>query len=102
MFLDVAIVVAVSPVAEVVIAELVAEQRDDAVLRCAFGLADFTPYPLLSPVPPGRLNDSARAASTPYIAFVIFDAVLLQKIQILFLEGSLLMMLALFLNVADH
>src|SRR6266511_976558 len=42
MFLDVAVVVAV--------------YRDDAVLCGAFGLADFTHYPLLSPVPSGRLN----------------------------------------------
>ena len=39
-FLDVAVAVAVGPVAEVAIAQLVAEQGDDAVLRGAFGLAD--------------------------------------------------------------
>ena len=39
-FLDVAVAVAVGPVAEVAVAQLVAEQGDDAVLRGAFGLAD--------------------------------------------------------------
>ena len=38
--LDVAVAVAVGPVAEVAVAQLVAEQGDDAVLRGALGLAD--------------------------------------------------------------
>src|SRR5580704_447946 len=39
-FLDVAVAVAVAPVAEAVVAEFIAEQRNDAVLRRPFGLAD--------------------------------------------------------------
>ena len=37
-FLDVAVAVAVGPIAEVAIVQLIAEQGDDAVLRGAFGL----------------------------------------------------------------
>ena len=43
-FLDVAVAVAVGPVAEVAIAQFVAEQGDDAVLRGAFGLADVAHF----------------------------------------------------------
>src|ERR1019366_5690380 len=39
-FLDVAVAVAVGPVAEVAIVKFVAKQGDDAILRGAFGLAD--------------------------------------------------------------
>ncbi len=40
VLLDVAVAVAVGPVAEVAVAQFIAEQGDDAVLRGAFGLAD--------------------------------------------------------------
>ena len=43
-FLDVAVAVAVGPVAEIAVAQLVAEERDDAVLRGALGLADDRSY----------------------------------------------------------
>ena len=42
LLFDVAVAVAVGPVAEVAVAQLVAEQGDDAVLRGALGLADGT------------------------------------------------------------
>ena len=50
LFLDVAVAVAVGPVAEVAIAQLVAEQGDDAVLRGAFGLADVAHTRRILPV----------------------------------------------------
>ena len=40
LLLDVAVAVAVTPVAQVAVAQLIAEQGDDAVLGLAFGLAD--------------------------------------------------------------
>src|ERR1039458_4076167 len=40
IFLDIAVAVAVGPIAEVTIAELVAEEGQNAVLGSAFGLAD--------------------------------------------------------------
>ena len=49
-FLDVAVAVAVGPVAEVAIAQFVAEQGDDAVLRGAFGLADVAHTSRILPV----------------------------------------------------
>ena len=48
IFLDVAVAVAVCPVAEVAVFQLIAEQGDDTVLRGAFWLANvahLTPSP---------------------------------------------------------
>ncbi len=57
-FLDVAVAVAVGPVAEVAIAQLVAEQGDDAVLRGAFGFADVAHR--LQSLIAGSHNDKPR------------------------------------------
>ena len=50
LFLDVAVAVAVGPVAEIAVAQLVAEQGDDAVLRGAFGF-DRRRMPIFSTLP---------------------------------------------------
>ena len=57
-FLDVAVAVAVGPVAEVAIAQFVAEQGDDAVLGGAFGLADGAHFST-SQWPPRRVRPVA-------------------------------------------
>ena len=49
-FLDVAVAVAVGPVAEIAVVQFVAEQGDDAVLRCAFGFADVAHTNRILPV----------------------------------------------------
>ena len=49
-FLDVAVAVAVGPVAEVAVAQFIAEQGDDAVLRGPFGFADVAHINRILPV----------------------------------------------------
>jgi hypothetical protein len=60
-FLNVAVTVAVGPVAEVAVTQLIAEERNDTPLRGAFGLADVT-HNRLSLLPndrpaPGRYDE---------------------------------------------
>jgi len=45
---------------------------------------------------------SATPESTPQVAFVVFDSVLVEEIQVFLLERLLAVMLALALNVPNH
>src|ERR1019366_9022160 len=49
-FLDVAVDVAVRPISEIAITQLIAEQGDDAILRDAFGFADVAHTRRILPV----------------------------------------------------
>ena len=59
--LDVVVAVAVGPVAEVAVAQLVAEQGDDAVLSGAFGLADGADTSRILPVSSSCIMPCLRA-----------------------------------------